>query len=1190
MISKRILGLFLFCLIMVQLPAQTGLPLRLHIQPSKNKLLGDGDDQATLTITARDEEGEILSGTNGTVKLQANTGRLSLYTVPMRDGIAEVILTAPILNNEGKGFQRSIELTMKILDELTSTYKKKYITEKEAAKKVKKMMKEGPNTATLETVNSKDPFVYIIATMDGAKGKAKIEIEQAMVASSQLGGIYKGSPIATDQIWTMTLSPKGKGFYAEIQSNTETEIMTLIYEGEKKAGMAIVYIFEKKELEMIGGPNNTKFKGMPTAMKMLPGNALYLMAPPVLFRKVSDLKEIEDTSKGNEQEEEQVTHSSIIAKKNMLLGDGESQTQVIFRCVDKKNRPRRNVAVSFSTHRGGVGGKISKAETKTDTNGLARLIYHAPEMKVTNIQRLGSCKNEILTAQFKDAKGDLEFASCQIGILKCADGLIRITKTGFETDYKIPVVFGSPFGEVKGKVNARYRTPDLVRWEYQGVADADVTVECEALSPILDTIKTETDEKGEFKIQLHLKNWPYYWKTQLKKQPEIAFQKVTERRANTFTKKLHLFKDKEFEKQIHSFIYLTHKKMCRLDRKQTEHVTQKLHLFGLATEVFLNTRLLLKDTGGELTANGWSMLKGVFAVINQQFKLTAALEDKWKKFGYSADEKLGLRDLKIDKHRSFKSMIYRYFRNIMGNRKWNINIWDKKSSIRPFFRWIDDVSGSVSKELQKFISIQAEALAKYLNLGKFPANPIPSLIMDPVMQLFHDDVKQHFKTLIFTPDDEVGAWFDRKRAKLIVESAALRDHYIQIAQWRMAAEDAKAFYDLASEVVLNSAAIYAIATGNIKAVQLINKLKKYKTNLDAAVSTCGFFLEWYNYYQLKTECLEVLKFPKSSSTNTIQITSTIFQSPKGKVQFAFVGVPISLYGFVPSMNWKPNLFQEFEDTPETNFPDPPSFKHFDFSSLQAIDGLMDTRALGSFLKLAFKWQSWQNKMDPSQFELMATKPEIMGGFLEKDIRLGEHVDNCLFLATTFELKSGQFTLSKEIEVLWNKEIKQIKGLVPELEDEVPTIMRSIRSMENRSQPSQLSGRLKNLLTTKLVLISLGVIVLLMFIVILIVVMQNKKKKPTIYGPHLVLNRKQTYQLAHPVTQLGSDPRNQVVLNKKGAAPFHARICQSAQGTFWIEVMDPGLWLILNKNKGQSFWLEDVCSIHIGQNRIQFRLR
>ena len=57
----------------------------------------------------------------------------------MQNGIAEVILTAPILNNEGKGFQRSIELTMKVLDQITNAYKGQQTSEKQIKKKVKEL-------------------------------------------------------------------------------------------------------------------------------------------------------------------------------------------------------------------------------------------------------------------------------------------------------------------------------------------------------------------------------------------------------------------------------------------------------------------------------------------------------------------------------------------------------------------------------------------------------------------------------------------------------------------------------------------------------------------------------------------------------------------------------------------------------------------------------------------------------------------------------------------------------------------------------------------------------------------------------------------------------------------------------------------------------------------------------------------
>jgi len=66
-IAATLLALFL----MLVAPAMAAPP-RLHLQPSRPEVLGDGDDQITLTITARDELGEVRTDLSGPLRLSLN--------------------------------------------------------------------------------------------------------------------------------------------------------------------------------------------------------------------------------------------------------------------------------------------------------------------------------------------------------------------------------------------------------------------------------------------------------------------------------------------------------------------------------------------------------------------------------------------------------------------------------------------------------------------------------------------------------------------------------------------------------------------------------------------------------------------------------------------------------------------------------------------------------------------------------------------------------------------------------------------------------------------------------------------------------------------------------------------------------------------------------------------------------------
>jgi hypothetical protein len=1169
-----------------------GPPLRLHVQASKIQLLGDGDEQATLTITARDEKGEIRPDIHGKIVLKASSGQLSSYEPMMRDGIAEVVFTAPILNNEGKGFQRGIEMTMKILEEAVKSFQGQNVTKKEVKKKIGEMVDQAPGMATMQSISGKDPFVYIVARKGDIAGKTRIKIEQDEVAGSRLGGVYQGTPIATDETWTMVLRPSGHTFEAEITSDSNSEVMCLTGLGEKKAGMSVVYIFSKKDLERTRRSGNKDFHGMPTAMKILPGNALYLVAPPVLFKKISGLKQ-PASQEDTETNGDKVFTSSLIAKTNMLLADGKSQTQVVFHCVDKKNRPRRNVSVSFSMSRSGLGGRILKAEKKTDAHGLARMVYRAPEMKAHNLQELGTCKNEWIQASYQNAKGKGEIAGTQIGCLKCAEGLIHFNKEGFENDYNIPVVFGSPWGEMTGQLKARFRPPDLTGWEVQPVADADVTVECEALEPILDTLTTATDLEGKFKIELKMHNWPYYWRMPVENMPLISFHKGTEHRANVFTEKLYLFQDKQFEREIYSFIYLTHKKLCRLDRKQIVGVNQKLHLFGLSTEVFLSTRKLLEDTGGEITGHGWAVLKGVFSVVNQKYKLTKGIEDRLKKLSYKFEDYVGLRDLTVDKHRSFKSMIYRKLKSFFGNSeflsKWNKS-FGKNISVRPFMRWMDDFFGSVSKELQGFISSVAASLAKQFNLGQFPKNPIPELIMNPLINQYARDVKVHFKTLIHTPDEDIQALFERKRARLIVKSSDLGAHYLSISAWRLTAEETKAWVDLATEVATNGMTVYAIFTGNIKAVEVAKKLKDLKSKLDLLASSCGMFLEIYNFCQLKTECMEILKMPRTPAGSQITYLNRSPAPKQNAVECFFPFTGFNWSSVLPA-EAEAILFQWSAELPEEDasdsHEDPPSFQDIDFKALESRNGQLSPSAVGPFIKQVFRWESWQGHLDPGSFQLMAEKPELAVEFMEKNNELSESLDRCLMMASLFEAQDHFLQLREGEEALWNDEIHRIRTLSADLEKDAVKVLDAVESLQGHTSSTGLLQSLSVKGSLKWLVLSGAVCLILLLAVVLILVFK-KSSGSSPRGPFLRIGRTD-FPLIHPTTHIGSAPGNQIQLHK-GVAEFHAKVCRSNQHTYWIEVLSPDLWIAVNHKKGPSFWLKQGVKIQIGGHTLRFYLK
>lgn len=93
---------------------------RVHVQPGATEMPGNGDDTTSLTVTVRDQEGEIIDSYNGTAKIRINAGTAWEYEIPIRGGVGTTLFIAPILDDQNKVFQRSIQLTMKIIQALSS--------------------------------------------------------------------------------------------------------------------------------------------------------------------------------------------------------------------------------------------------------------------------------------------------------------------------------------------------------------------------------------------------------------------------------------------------------------------------------------------------------------------------------------------------------------------------------------------------------------------------------------------------------------------------------------------------------------------------------------------------------------------------------------------------------------------------------------------------------------------------------------------------------------------------------------------------------------------------------------------------------------------------------------------------------------------------------------------------------------
>ena len=361
---KRILVFLVFLLTIWVPPVAYGQDsgnVRLFLEPGLAELPGDGDATTTITVSLRDSEGELVNR-NGTVHLKLNAGRLSRGQVALRNGIGQVVFTAPILDNESKVFQRSIRLTMAIIQGL----KGKSVSQLTGKRGREPGMKTARETAMrmagisgMTSIQGKTPRVHIVGEMNGLKGKCAIRILEVKggVSGGLVPGIYSGRDVTGSSRWELRVRRGGPGYTGTLHTGGGN--MSFRSKGEKKGGFLIVYLFDERDMQATSG-SGVDFLGWPTAMKVLPGNTLYMVAPPVYLSRKGDIPK--DSSDVENVEEEPADKISLVAKRNILPGDGVSETQLVFIYRDRKGRPKSGIPVRLKLGREMEIGRASCRE------------------------------------------------------------------------------------------------------------------------------------------------------------------------------------------------------------------------------------------------------------------------------------------------------------------------------------------------------------------------------------------------------------------------------------------------------------------------------------------------------------------------------------------------------------------------------------------------------------------------------------------------------------------------------------------------------------------------------------------------------------------------------------------------------------------------------------------------------------
>lgn len=1114
--------------------AQEPRKLRLHVQPGMESMKGDGDETTTITITARDEEGELLNH-SGTVKIEASAGFLHEMTVPMQHGVASVQFTAPILDNEDKSFQRSIELTIAVMDRLMSMSPQE-ITAKDGKMRMTKEMldvaKNAPTAASMTSITGKDPVVYLVATLGDVKGRASIRIEPVEVrAASTLAGYYEGKDALGQANFQMTLQGSSSGFDGEIRCDGESTVMTIKSKGETKGGFMVVYLFDKREMHTIT-KSNPDFMGIPSAMKVLPGNTLYIVAPPIYLRRKGDAPPSHEPDGGKEEEPVlPAEQANLIVKRNMLVADGKQTTEVLFSLRNDKGKPIAGAPISSRLTRG--GGKLLETPTKTDARGQAKFVYQVPERKTDKLEKLGLCKQDYLTVTYTLPDKSTGSTYAPIGALICADAEILVSKPGFHEDCRIPLIVGSPNGEIKGKLFSKVRRFKAFSFSKIPVNDAEIRIICPALKRIEDTLKTKSDDTGQFVIDLHLRNAGSYWKFAFPDPIEFPISALNDRRRHSLAHELFRFKDEAFTQLAADTMLAMDLGLCKEKRDMAEAIDHKYQLIGDMMETLLMTDKLMEDTGKEVISQAWDLMVATAKVANEEFKITDRI---FKTSNKNLEKLLGLTDSDPG---NVKMRIYKKLRSIFGD----FPFPDGQTSTIVL---VESVNNKVFRQLLSFL----QTLSAKLEVVANAPNPISHSLEMAAHEHFMRQVKPHLAQFLKNHPKDVADHFGSLQYFAVDAAGKLRAHYLNIASWRMSSEYLKAAKDLVVDLTL-AVAVATAAIGNFKALELYQKINKYSERLDVLWSGCGVAAEIYNLVQLSAECAEIF--------------ARVARDTRGS------GAVSTTRGF--------HLMPTARAQEGENSIGPPSLSPT-LQGLQSKDPTVRARSLVAAVALRRQWDQWRWEQDTTMAWSLGDDVERNRNIETADQTLDDNLIRLMAITAdggiaehdqwdtvTAEIQTSAKTLDQEVREAW------LDGK----ENQANAINTPIKG-------SRTFGPGQSWDVRWIVLIIAAGTGLLMIVLALVWMRKNRKQQETKPTQLMLASPLGQHALFDGMT-LGAAADNTITLPYAGVAPYHARLRQSPEGAWWVESLDANQPVLIAGQPSPSAWLAPQMTLTLGSASI-----
>lgn len=882
--------LILSILLLTQVSMAQTPPVRLHVQASKSELAGDGDDYTTIVVTARDPEGEIITTINGKVALRCSAGFLDESEIQMNNGIAFTKYTAPIFGQPIKAAQRMVYFMVKFIRKFLARFGGSTdvaSNQKLAGNIALETFKEGLNPLTLIPQKEGDNNVYFVAEMNGIKGKTKINIVKNTEGgnSSILPGYYSGYDITGQAPFELVLESGGKGQMTQ----GGIEPVSILFTNEKSAEIngamqkmmgggewmnAYVGASERDQQYMEGSYDIRK-NGLPSIYLPMPNNGIFMYIPPILFEYQGRPKvDPSGSVTGTNEEAEKKPRVFVTIEQNELIGDGRCRTKVLFHYEDENKLPVAGKSFTWSIPK---DIKVISSQTVTDASGNAIAIIQMPLIKATEEKR-GDMWGQIIdntqlyriSTNFSTPKSNNESAYIDFAVYKTIEKNMRILKPGFES---APIKVLLPQVEqytLQGNIFAMVEmanSPSIP--EKMNVSDAIVFVERQKFDidyfnrnfetcfkkdrqtfiNLLDDKKggfmAITDNSGNFKVKIGGGSDRVFVIDSL--QSKISFLNV--KRQKALTDVLNLFEDPVFSNQVIEKLFVMNKDLCTQEHKNCVYLEEKLHVIGTIMTNTNGTARYMKDCAKNFSQQSYEAFKYLFFLAVEKFKWNDKL-GKW-----FSDTKVGGKlvnaGITMDKYfwndiagqdaaNGTKSIILKFMFS---------NLTDQKVlASQTYYKLMGSTANWVLvKKEKKMMDAIAGNISKFLDA--------PDMFIGMFIGMYYSDQKEEITKLLNQDPVRIDAVYEALQPALVDRSTEIRQHYLDIASWRLNLELFKAYKDLFMELVAKGAIIIVdAATGNYANMKShLDMLSNANKALDAAYITSRLVIEFQNYRNLWAE-------------------------------------------------------------------------------------------------------------------------------------------------------------------------------------------------------------------------------------------------------------------------------------------------------------------------------------------------